>query len=193
MAEKLINVELEARFNAILDEYGLFLRRALVRICPKDLGIHFNDLEQEARMRIWRALQHEKELHDPASYLYRVAMSVTLDAIRRIKAKREVQLRLAEDEDEDEGATLVLPSDPHRSPELETARRQLVDKVRTLLAGLPDNRRRAVGLHLEGLNSREIADLLGWSEAKARNLLYRGLHDLRVLLRAEGVEYEIDD
>jgi len=33
---------------------------------------------------------------------------------------------------------------------------------------------------------------LGWSEPKARNLLYRGLSDLRAQLRAEGIEYEID-
>jgi DNA-directed RNA polymerase specialized sigma24 family protein len=57
---------------------------------------------------------------------------------------------------------------------------------------LPDNRRRAVGLHLEGLTSQEIADLLGWSEPKARNLVYRGLKDVREQLQAEGIDYEID-
>jgi DNA-directed RNA polymerase specialized sigma24 family protein len=57
---------------------------------------------------------------------------------------------------------------------------------------LSDNRRRAVGLYLEGMASQEIATLLGWSEPKARNLLYRGLSDLRAQLRAEGIEYEID-
>jgi RNA polymerase sigma factor (sigma-70 family) len=192
MKEKLTNVETESRLNAILDEYGAFLRRTIAHFCPKDLGIHFSDIEQEARLRLWRALQSEREIRDPASYLYRIAMTATLDAVRRIKAKREEQLRLVEDEDEDEGAPLTLSSDPNRSPEVEAERKQLAGKVRTALARLSDNRRRAVGLYLEGMTSQEIATLLGWSEPKARNLLYRGLSDLRARLRAEGIEYEID-
>ena len=186
------DVETESRLNAILDEYGAFLRRTITHFCPKDLGIHFKDIEQDARLRLWRALQSEREIRDPASYLYRIAMTATLDAVRRIKAKREEQLRLVEDEYEDEGAPLALFSDPNRSPEAEAGRKQLAGKVRTALSRLSDNRRRAVGLYLEGMASQEIATLLGWSEPKARNLLYRGLSDLRAQLRAEGIEYEID-
>jgi RNA polymerase sigma factor (sigma-70 family) len=192
MKENLTNVETESRLNAILDEYGAFLRRTIAHFCPKDLGIHFNDIEQDARLRLWRALQSEREIRDPASYLYRIAMTATLDAVRRIKAKREEQLRLVEDEYEDEGAPLALFSDPNRSPEAEAGRKQLAGKVRMALSQLSDNRRRAVGLYLEGMASQEIATLLGWSEPKARNLLYRGLSDLRAQLRAEGIEYEID-
>jgi RNA polymerase sigma factor (sigma-70 family) len=119
-------------------------------------------------------------------------MTATLDAVRRIKAKREEQLRPVEDEYEDEGAPLALFSDPNRSPEAEAGRKQLAGKVQAALSRLSDNRRRAVGLYLEGMTSQEIATLLGWSEPKARNLLYRGLSDLRAQLRAEGIEYEID-
>ena len=36
----------------------------------------------------------------------------------------------------------------------------------------------------------EIADLMGWTEAKTRNLLYRGLADLRERLAAEGVGWD---
>ncbi|MGH9199086.1 MAG: hypothetical protein ACRD1T_25575, partial [Acidimicrobiia bacterium] len=41
--------------------------------------------------------------------------------------------------------------------------------------------------------NQEIADLLGWSEPKARNLLYRGLKELRSRLRLLGIEYELDE
>jgi RNA polymerase sigma factor (sigma-70 family) len=182
----------EAQFNTIIDEYGKFLSQTIIRLCPKDMGLDFNDIEQEARLRLWNALQNEREIHNPASFLYRIALTATLDAVRRIKAKREEQLRLAEDEEEDEGTPLALPSDPRHSPELEARHRQLAGKIRKALVRLSDNRRRAVGLYLEGFSSQEIADLLGWSEAKARNLLYRGLHDLRAQLCIDGVEYEID-
>lgn len=193
MAENFRINKAEEQFNAIIDEYGRFLRRTIIHLCPKDMGLQFNDIEQDARLKLWRALQSETEIRDPASYLYRIAMTVILDAVRRIKAKREEQLRLVEDEDDDQGARLSPSSDPTCSPEMEAERRQLAAKVMAALARLPDNRRRAVGLYLEGFNSREIGGLLGWSEAKARNLLYRGLQDLRATLRAEGIEYEIDE
>jgi DNA-directed RNA polymerase specialized sigma24 family protein len=54
------------------------------------------------------------------------------------------------------------------------------------MARLPDRRRTAVGLHLEGLTTQEIADLLGWSEPKARNLVYRGLNDVRQSLKGRA-------
>jgi DNA-directed RNA polymerase specialized sigma24 family protein len=65
----------------------------------------------------------------------------------------------------------------------------LMQKVQVVFARLPDDRRRAVGLYLEGFTSQEIAHLLAWSEPRARNLTYRGLKDLRQQLRAEGIEW----
>ncbi len=184
--------KVEARFNTIIEEYERFLSQTIIRLCPRDLGIEFKDIEQEARLRLWHALHSESEIRNPASYLYRIATTATLDAVRRIKTKREEQLRLVEDEEEEERTSLAIPSDPRYSPDLEAEHRQLVVIVRNALARLPENRRRAVGLYLEGFRSQEIADLLEWSEAKARNLLYRGLQDLRRELRKEGIEYEIE-
>jgi RNA polymerase sigma-70 factor (ECF subfamily) len=42
-------------------------------------------------------------------------------------------------------------------------------------------------MHLAGYERHEIAELLGWSEAKTRNLLYRGLADLREVLDSWGI------
>ena len=44
-----------------------------------------------------------------------------------------------------------------------------------------------VRMHLAGYPREEIATSLGWTEAKTRNLLYRGLDDLREALRARGI------
>ena len=46
----------------------------------------------------------------------------------------------------------------------------------------------AVRMYLNGYNHVEVADRLGWTEARARNLVYRGLADLRAALGEEGVE-----
>ncbi len=46
-------------------------------------------------------------------------------------------------------------------------------------------------MYLVGYSRQEIADLLGWSEAKTRNLLYRGLDDLRRALSQRGIGPEV--
>ena len=61
--------------------------------------------------------------------------------------------------------------------------------MRAALTRLSKNRRVAVGLHFQGMTTVEIGDLLGWSEAKARNLVHRGLKDLRRQLGAEKTGY----
>jgi RNA polymerase sigma factor (sigma-70 family) len=192
MREKSQLTEIEAEFNVILEKYGAFLRQTITRVCPKDLGIQFDDIEQEARLRLWRAIDAEREINFHGSYIYRIVVSVTINAIRRAKSRREEQLRLAGD-DEDEDAAEAQPIIPtavaENSPEAQAEREELLRKVAKAMARLPENRRLAVGLHLNGMTTNEIADLMGWSEPKARNLVYRGLKDLRGDLRSAGIDY----
>jgi len=192
MPERSQPPEIEAGFNAILEKYGAFLRRTIARICPKDLGIQFDDIEQEARLRLWRAIEAEREINFHGSYIYRIVVSVTINAINHAKARREEQLRLAEDDENEDAAeapTTTLTAGAENSPEAQAEREELLRKVEEAMARLPENRRLAVGLHLKGMTTDEIADLMGWSEPKARNLIYRGLKDLRKELRDAGIEY----
>ena len=184
--------EIEAEFNAILEKYGAYLRQTIARTCPKDLGIQFEDIEQEARLRLWRAIEAEREINFHGSYIYKIVVSVTINAINHAKARREEQLRLAEDDENEDAAeapTTTLTAGAENSPEAQAEREELLRKVEEAMARLPENRRLAVGLHLKGMTTDEIADLMGWSEPKARNLLYRGLKDLRKELRDAGIEY----
>jgi len=52
------------------------------------------------------------------------------------------------------------------------------------------SRRAVVRMYLGGYAREEIATLMGWSEAKTRNLLYRGLADLRERLVTMGVTWK---
>jgi DNA-directed RNA polymerase specialized sigma24 family protein len=52
---------------------------------------------------------------------------------------------------------------------------------------LIESRRVPVRMHLLGYESREIAARLGWTGAKTRNLLSRGLADLRERLATLGI------
>lgn len=179
----------DALFEHIQREYGRWLRAAVARLCPRGMGIQPEDIEQEVAVRLWRALQSEREIRHPASYIHRVVSTATLDAIRRVRSRREDPLVTAGGDGEEDGASPDLEA-PDASPERVAAHGQLRAQLAHLVGDLPENRRRTVRLYLQGLNTREIGDLLGWTEAKARNLLYRGLKTVREGLRAAGFEYE---
>ena len=196
MANKSGSAEVEERFNAVVEEFGVMLRRAIVRLCPHDKGLQFDDIEQEARLRLWRALQDERKVTNYASYLYRIAATATIDAMRRIQARHEEQLDILTEQRSDDGEILIAPvsatAPDKNSPERLAESREAVGTVMSVLARLPDEQRRAVGMYLQGMTSQEVADLMGWTEPKSRNLIYRGLKELRKSLREEGIDYEIE-
>lgn len=174
-----------ARLGEWLDRHGLMLRRTIVHLCPRDLGLDFDDLEQEARLRLWRALERAIEIRFPASYLYRLAASVTLDAIRQATARRErftESLAAGDGDEPPERAAAERLADPAALAE----RRLELRRAQGALAALAPDRRRAVGLHLQGFTPGEIAELAGWSESKARSLVYRGLNEMRGELAGPG-------
>jgi len=179
----------DARFQQVLDAYGRYLRGLITHLCPTDLGIQFDDIEQEALLRLWRALQSEREISNLPSYLYRIAASATIDAVRRVRARREEQLS-QNDEEEDEVKTPVVACT--EAPDGLIIRRWTRQKVKSALNRLPGNRRQVVGLYLQGMTIPEITGLTGWTEPKVRNLLYRGLDALRRWLKDEGIDYETD-
>ena len=192
MVKRVPTVDLEERFNLVVEEFGMLLRRAIVRFCPRDKGLQFDDIEQEARLRLWRALQCEREVTNYASYLYRIAATATIDALRRVQARHEEQLEILIEQRTDDGDIMLAPAPVRDSPERLAESREAVDKVMSAVAKIPDAQRRAVGMYLQGMTSQDVADLMGWSEPKSRNLIYRGLKELRKSLREEGIDYEIE-
>jgi RNA polymerase sigma-70 factor (ECF subfamily) len=185
-------IEIEARFNSILEKYGAFLRSTIAAHCPRDLGLSFDDIFQEVSVRLWHALCSEREIVDLASYLHRVAATARIDALRRVKARREEQMQLSAAQEGEVNIEGAQRADTNTSPEALAQYQQLISIVEGILQSLSQNRQRAVRLHLQGLSTGEIAELMGWGEAKARNLVYRGLDDLRRQLGSHGFEFEYE-
>ena len=139
------------------------LIRAVERHCPPALAAQREDLVQMALVRLLERPRGEGSNPRGASYLWRVAYTVIIDEIRRVRR----QQRQAEQ----------LPEGEQRTPGPE-ARSELLE----CLGALQDRRRTAVTLHLEGFRTAEVATALGWTEKQAENLVYRGLADLRACL-----------
>lgn len=178
--------DVDANLREIVERYGPFLRRTVRRLCPERLGIDPDEVEQQALLRLWRALERETDLSQPASYLYRIVSSATVDAIRAVRRRQEVPLEQDNDRMDDPPANRPEPASEQPGPDRLLDASETGAAVRAALARLTTNRRRAVTLHLDGFSHRDAAALLGWSEAKVRNLVWRGLHDLRTELRREG-------
>lgn len=175
--ESAVAAEVAWRLESLLATHGGRLRRMVTQLCPPELAPHLDDIEQEARLRLWRALGRDRGIDHPLSYLYRAARSAAFDAVRRVKARREEPLPAAAD-----GPAWVARPE---SLEDGAEQRSLLRRIAACLSELPPDRRRAVRLHLEGFTPPEIAHRLGWREPKARSLAYRGLRELRERLAAE--------
>jgi RNA polymerase sigma-70 factor (ECF subfamily) len=159
------------------------LVRAVERTCPRWLAADSDDLVQTALLRVMEiARRREGEAEFSSFYLRRAAYSVVVDEIRRRRRRGEVSL-----EPEAEGEE---PARPSREPDPEkvSASRELGRAISDCLGHLVRPRRIATTLHLQGHRIREVGDLMGWTEKKAENLIYRGLADLRNCLKSQGIE-----
>ncbi len=168
---------LSSALEATLARLGRMIRSVGARHGLGDPEI--DALMQEVRIRLWRAQSDGERISAlPTSYVHRTATTAALDLIRqrRRHAEREPELyagppaALATTRQADERA---LASD-------------LGAAIVHVLTGLGEARRVVVRLHLAGYEREEIMALLGWTDAKIRNLLSRGMQDLRDGLRRAG-------
>ncbi|HUL69690.1 MAG TPA: sigma-70 family RNA polymerase sigma factor [Gemmatimonadales bacterium] len=149
------------------------------RLDPADV----DEVFQEVRIRVWKAIGESERIAGlPASYVYRTAESVALDFLRRRRARRD---RSTDPIDTIAGLESQDTPGPDR-----LAARELGDLIEQSLGELAEGRRGVVRMYLAGYGTEEIGATLGWTEAKARNLVYRGLADLRAALGRHGVGSE---
>lgn len=166
--------------EAVLTRFAEMVRRVGQRHGLQEAEL--DEVLQEVRLRLWRARPDGESLAAaPASYVYRTAMSAALDLLRRRRAREHPRGQTRVDVSALDGLPAPGPADDA----VEAA--ELEARVSHALAMLPENRRAAVRMYLAGETREEIARLLGWSEPKTRNLLYRGLAELRAQLARQGI------
>ena len=164
-----------ARFGGLVLDIG---RRHRLSAADAD------EMIQEVRIRLWKAHGTSEQVAAvPASYVYRTAVSAALDLLRTRRRRRIDDAVELEDH-----LDLAAPS---ITAEQELAGSQLAREVALALRTIPATRQPVVRMHLAGYAREEIAELMGWTEAKTRNLLYRGLADLREGLAERGVTPEV--
>lgn len=167
---------LEDQLRQLLERFGARIRVLIERSGLAEHGIDASDVEQEVRIRLWRALADDRIGHAPASYVQRVVLSVVVDALRRARDSEALP--------ESEGCE---PLTERRSPEDAACEAESLGHVQQALERLPERRRQTVRLHLLGFSFAEIGRMVGASPEAARKLVERGMAELKAVLQASGM------
>jgi RNA polymerase sigma factor (sigma-70 family) len=167
-------------FKAILDKFSGSIKASVLRYGLADRGIDPDDVLQEIRIKVWRSVQSEKKIRSQASYIKSVVNSTLVDCLRRSRRdKKLMQHEVEKTRLEAQGAGDSLTD--------AAALKKIIGEAADSLL---ESRRQVVKMFLLNMSVEEIAVSLNWSQDKARNLLYRGLSDMRKILKGRGIVYE---
>jgi RNA polymerase sigma-70 factor (ECF subfamily) len=157
--------ELEQRLAALLTANGAALGRlaASYAACTSDR----DDLLQEISVALWQALPRFRGECSERTFLFRIAHNRCIAHL----AKRRAVVAL-------DGSEVELP-DPAPNAESALSQQQESERLLAVIRQLPLNYRQVIVLTLEGLDYREIAQVLGIGESNVGVRLNRARHLLR--------------
>ena len=165
----------------LLEKYSWFIESQILQFNPQKNGIDPDDISQEVKIKLWNVLVDEKKIFSYSSYIKKIVNSCVIDQIR--KSRREEGV-ISNEKRKKISDRRTFYKRHYFSED------QLKKLVGEAVESLMLSRQRVVKLFLLNMTLEEIAIFLNWSEAKTRNLLYRGLDDLKKILREKGIEYE---
>lgn len=140
-----------------------------------------DDLIQEAYARL-SALEAVEHIDRPDGYFFQTVRNLLLEQVRR---SHIVSIESVTEID----ALPIYSDEP--SPEQAVAARRELEKVFSLIEGLPERCRRIFELRkIHGLSQREIAKKMGVSESIVENDGARGLRLIMAALREEAASFE---
>jgi RNA polymerase sigma-70 factor (ECF subfamily) len=168
-------------FDTVLNKFGRFIKLNIQRFNLQKDGIDPDDVLQEIRIKIWKLLNDEKKIINYSSYIKKIVDSSVIDHLRR----RRREMAFLELEKKKTISEWKSPYDIDIKAD-KNLKRIISETVDSLM----ESRRKVVKLFLLNMTINEIALLFNWSKDKTRNLLYRGLSDLKKKLKEEGIEYE---
>lgn len=160
----------------ILDEMAISIRNIIYDSFPGTTLQEREDIEQEAKLKIWRMASNGKKIVNFRSYLWKVVYTTALDIIEdRMQNMSEEEIQRA-----------IESTHPTRfceaCPEFHWQHEEMKMKLNKTVAMLPARRRSVVRLWLADMNLEEIAAYLGWGGNQVRHLLYRGIEELKEIM-----------
>jgi RNA polymerase sigma factor (sigma-70 family) len=165
----------DTELESLVRRFSGLVRSAAARVGGPAGRQIADDVEQNVFLNLWKQLQREQSIENPASYLYRCAIRETVRLLSAVPPTADETMAM-------ELAT-SLPGADEQLVSSER-RRGLEEALKTLAV----DRRRAVQSYLAGFSVPETMQMYGWSYQKARNLSTRGMADLRAELKKRGLD-----
>ncbi len=135
------------------------------------------DIAQEVFIEINRSLSTFKGDSKLSTWIYRIAVTKSIDLIRKKNRKKRFAPIIDLFKLNQSGKE--IPSKdrgPHNKMETEERKKTLSEAI----SSLPDNQKAAITLSkLDGLKNKEVADILGVSVSSVEALIHRGKQNLR--------------
>jgi RNA polymerase sigma-70 factor (ECF subfamily) len=142
------------------------------------------DIVQETFLRAFRGLRNFRREAKFSSWIYRIALNLCRDWIRR-----ERRTPVSPTPEGVDLAELAAEQGPVESIEELVARHDMSRAVAAAMERLPEEQRTAIILkEYHGMTFQEIADLQGCPLSTVKTRLYQGLTVLRRHLQSEGHE-----
>ena len=164
----------QRELERLVRDYSRIIRSAVAKVAGRrhlaDRVV--DDVEQEVRIALWKRLRGEQPIEHPSSYVFKAARREAIRVLRREAARQS--------EDPPQGWDQL--EDPGAGPMEALQTQALGARIEAALQQLAPDRQRAVRARLLGLEYDEIERLTGWAYDRTRNLVSRGLADLRKLI-----------
>jgi RNA polymerase sigma-70 factor (ECF subfamily) len=141
------------------------------------------ELAQEVFLRVYRSRETYKAEAKFSTWLYRIATNLAVNHARDTRHERpDVSVSL--DEPDPVTGMTVDPADGQPNVEENLLRRERLAAIRQHIQALPERQRLAVIMHkYQGMDYRQIGEVLKLSEAATKSLLFRAYETLRDKLK----------
>lgn len=157
-------------FERLVAGYGRLIAEAVRRVAGRSAAGDLEDIQQDVMLALWKRVAGEQAIEHPSSYLYTMSIREAVRATRLRFRRRERPL--------DESPVQEPKVDADAESAL--ALREATSRLHAVVDTLAPDRARAVRSYLAGLSVEETMHLYGWSYQRARNLLARGIGDVKL-------------
>ncbi len=171
----------ESAFNYLAEKYHRPIHHFLYRMVRNQAIAE--ELAQEVFLRVYRSRESYRAEAKFTTWLYRIATNLAVNHARDSKQERAVQNVYLDAPDEQTGTRPDVACD-EPSAEQRLLREERMKAIRAQVMALPERQRMAVVMHkYQGMDYREIGQVLKLSESAVKSLLFRAYQTLRETLK----------
>jgi RNA polymerase sigma-70 factor, ECF subfamily len=171
----------EDGFNYLVQKYHRAIIHFLFRMVRNEAVAE--EMAQEVFLRVYRSRESYRAEAKFTTWLYRIATNLAVNHARDTKHERSAQTIYLDAPDEETGSTPDV-ADDEPSVEQKLMRDERMAAIRTHVMELPERQRMAVLMHkYQGMDYRQIGDVLKLSESATKSLLFRAYQTLRDKLK----------